>query len=111
MNTFNDSLNPYRENVASVSPVNEETKKCNRCGELLPLTSFNKCKSSKDGYYSICKSCRKIDYMNKGKVSKLSKVYSDVELAKFTPRQLLEELKARGYHGTLKCVTVKEAKI
>lgn len=32
---------------------------------------------------------------------KIHPVYSNPELAKFTPRQLMEELKARGYSGEL----------
>lgn len=32
---------------------------------------------------------------------KIHPVYSNPELAKFTPRQLIEELKARGYSGEL----------
>lgn len=32
---------------------------------------------------------------------KMHPVYSNPELAKFTPRQLMNELKARGYSGEL----------
>lgn len=32
---------------------------------------------------------------------KIHPVYSNPELAKFTPRQLMDELKARGYSGEL----------
>lgn len=33
--------------------------------------------------------------------AKIHPVYSNPELAKFTPRQLMDELKARGYSGEL----------
>ena len=36
-----------------------EEKKCTRCGELLPLSMFNKNKSTKDGHLTICKMCMK----------------------------------------------------
>lgn len=32
---------------------------------------------------------------------KLTKVFTNPDLAKFKPRELIEELKARGYKGTL----------
>lgn len=32
----------------------------------------------------------------------LKKIYSNLELAKFSPRELIAELKARGYTGELK---------
>ena len=34
-------------------------KKCAKCGELKPYTTFNKTKRYKDGYGSWCKSCQK----------------------------------------------------
>ena len=32
----------------------------------------------------------------------MNKVFSNPELARFTPRQLIDDLKARGYSGQLK---------
>lgn len=38
----------------------------------------------------------------------MKKVYNNVELAKFTPKQLMDELRSRGYSGELKYVqTIK----
>lgn len=38
----------------------------------------------------------------------MKKVYSNIELAKFTPKQLMDELRSRGYSGELKYVqTIK----
>lgn len=70
--------------------LSSETKKCKKCGRTLPLVAFKKNCRSKDGYAYICKQC-----------SNTSKVHTLEELAKFTPRQLMDELAARGYHGTL----------
>ena len=39
---------------------------------------------------------------------KFRKVFTNPELAPFTPRQLMDELKARGYSGTLKYVETIE---
>ena len=95
-----------------------QTKKCAKCGRELPTSSFAKRTSSHDGLQEVCREC-KAEYMreymarkkqekNETKVEKIVvkqdtevhtmiKVYSDSELARFTPRQLMAELKARGY--------------
>ena len=36
-----------------------KTKRCSKCGRILPLSEFSKCKSSKDGRFSYCKDCKK----------------------------------------------------
>lgn len=96
-----------------------ETKRCTKCGRILPITEFNKKKHSKDGLQYHCKECqsrlmkeyhkqRRADAViaksikesikeSSTKEQKLSKVYSNADLAQFTPRQLMEELKARGF--------------
>ena len=52
----------------------EKLKKCSKCGRELPVSEF----------------------------WNLKKIYSNPELAKFSPRELIAELKARGYTGELK---------
>lgn len=82
-----------------------KTKKCSKCGRELTLDNFSKCASSSDGLQWQCKEChregvKKAYYKRKEKsfdVTPLGKVYTNVELAKFQPRELLAELKARGY--------------
>lgn len=39
--------------------VEEGFKICSKCGEILPLSEFSKCKSSKDGLQYWCKDCQK----------------------------------------------------
>lgn len=73
------------------------TKKCNRCGRELPIESFHKLAKSPDGHQPYCKDCRSEMASERTKKIRLSKVYSNPELAKFTPRQLMEELKSRGF--------------
>lgn len=68
------------------------TKVCTCCGNELPVTDFNKDGCSKDGYKAVCRAC-------KAKVKD-----GNSELSKFTPRELIEELRIRDYHGTLEYV-------
>jgi len=83
-----------------------ETKKCNKCGRELPLSEFHRKAASPDGYQEACKECKityaKERYSTGG--GKMNKVYSNPELSKFTPRELIQELKSRGYSGELKYV-------
>ena len=75
-----------------------ETKKCACCGQELPTTEFYTSQRNKDGLQSYCKKCAieaNKKYSNKS-------IRGGNELLKdFTPRQLIEELKARGYKGKL----------
>lgn len=68
----------------------KNTKVCKVCGNELPLDCFNRHGRSSDGYASVCKACAK----KQGGTT-------NAELAKFTPRELIAELAARGYHGKL----------
>ena len=80
-----------------------------RCGKEKPIEEFGKYSANKDGHRIYCKECWReivrIQYWNRkakaiDKVEKTDskiKVYSNADLAKFTPRQLMEELKARGF--------------
>lgn len=73
-----------------------ETKKCSICGEVLPLDMFLRRGAGRE---NVC-----ITYKRKqnGKSE---------ALAKFTPRELIEELKARGYKGKLTYTIVKTLNI
>ena len=96
-----------------------ETKRCSKCGRVLPVSDFNKNKKAKDGLQNHCRECHKemmrqyhikrtkkelgISLQDKDshKVAStqknLTKVYAHADLSRFTPRQLMEELKARGF--------------
>lgn len=100
-----------------------ETKVCRKCGRELPVDSFYPNKSLKGGYDNSCKECKN-EYAKewakknreKKKAQKIEnervefekkyKIYTNKELAKFTPRELMLELKARGYVGELPYVEV-----
>ena len=73
-----------------------KTKVCSKCKRELPITEFHRNKATKDGLQSHCKECTKLYDANK-KNKKLLPVFTNPELAKFHPRDLLAELKARGY--------------
>lgn len=95
-----------------------ETKVCTKCGRELPIENFYINKSLKGGHDNTCKECKNAyakEWQKKNREKKKArkieeeriafeskyKIYTDKDLAKFTPRQLILELKARGYVGTL----------
>ena len=71
-------------------------KKCSVCGEVLPIDMFTR---HGRGRENVCITC-------KCKQSGQSEA-----LAQFTPRELIEELKARGYKGKLTYTIVKTLNI
>lgn len=81
-----------------------KTKVCTTCGIEFPITEFYPKRGSSDGYQHQCKECHKESCRRsyaKKKQATLGcyspvKTYNE-ELQKFTPRELLAELKARGY--------------
>ena len=95
-----------------------KTKVCPKCGQELPISEFTRKTSSKDGLQCYCKKCNSkatTEYARKRKERKKArmveeeriefekkyKIYTCKELAPFTPRELMLELKARGYTGDL----------
>lgn len=76
-----------------------ETKVCKVCGQELPLSEFRKSPFTPNGI-ATCNKCvsKKI---KKTKLFKETTGSTNTELAKFTPRELIEELKSRGYKGKL----------
>lgn len=66
--------------------------------------SFGKMLQPKMDCRHYCKECGNVYARNRKKTpgGNLKKIYSNPELAKFSPRELIAELKARGYTGELK---------
>lgn len=103
-----------------------ETKICKKCGQELPLENFSKNAKMKDGLQNHCRACaseysRQIWQKKKAKkkenerieFEKKYKIFTNPILAKFTPRELMLELKARDYEGELLYIEhiVKEHRI
>lgn len=73
-------------------------KRCTKCGKELPETDFYRNAKAPDGLQWYCKSCLN---QTARKIPAKSAGGGNPDLADFTPRQLIEELKARGYKGKL----------
>ena len=99
------------------------TKVCKKCGKELPIENFYTNKSLKGGHDNTCRECKNAyskEWAKKNRekkklqakenerieFEKKYKIYTNPELAKFTPRELMLELKARGYIGELLFVEV-----
>lgn len=122
----NDLINGASNTVVITSACghglkkDEPTKQCKKCGRVLPISAFSKRAASPDGLQFDCRECRSAymsEYYHKkrGDVPAknnpvntnresivvnerhLDKVYSNPALARFTPRELMTELKARGF--------------
>lgn len=76
-----------------------KTKRCPKCGRELPLNEFYLNRAAPDGLQPWCKKCQ-----NERVRTNHNKNHCNPDLAQFTPRQLIEELKNRGYTGELQYV-------
>lgn len=77
-----------------------ETKKCIECGRELPISEFRKNYLSADGHTSVCNGCMSAKRKAK-KSARTAEGGGNPALAEFKPRELIEELRNRGYKGTL----------
>ena len=73
-----------------------ETRKCSVCGEVLPVDMFTR---HGRGGENVCITCKRKQSGKSG------------ALAKFTPRELIDEIKGRGYKGKLTYTVVKTLNI
>lgn len=76
-----------------------ETKVCKVCGKELPLSEFRRSPFTTN-HIATCNKCVS-EKIKKTKLFKETTGSTNSELAKFTPRELIEELKSRGYKGKL----------
>ena len=84
-----------------------ETKKCMKCGSVLPVTEFAEDKRSKDGYRRTCRACLGVhEKRPSGGLGNLitriiAKEGGNPLLKDFKPIELINELRFRGYSGKL----------
>jgi Zn ribbon nucleic-acid-binding protein len=90
------------ETTTMIETANVELRKCIKCGRELPLDQFYKDKRMISGLKSVCKECTN-EYNRIRHVAKREEKES-TPLSKFTPRELIEELRRRGYKGKLQYV-------
>lgn len=74
-------------------------KRCSKCGKELPDSDFYKSSKASDGLQSYCKECA--NQIVRKKTTKSVAGGGNPDLVNFTPRQLIDELRARGYKGKL----------
>lgn len=75
-----------------------ETKKCTICGSELPVSEFAHHPKAADG---LCNACNKCRSKKTRKPRKSTLIVGNPDLASFKPRDLIEELRVRGYKGKL----------
>lgn len=85
-----------QDNTISVITSANVSKTCKCCGKTLPIGAFGRRGS---GYRNVCKDC---EHKEEG----ASERFKDV-----TSRELIEELRKRGYTGNLKLVRIDEVKL
>ena len=87
--------------------MEQETKVCRCCGRELPISNF---KIGRWGVVSVCNECDKQHRAEKRqeRIDKAKQKVEDVRaenrqlcLADFSPRELMAELKRRGYEGKI----------
>lgn len=79
----------------------QATKVCPRCKRELPVSEFYRNKSQSDGLNTYCKECFNKYYLKNRASAVTPPKVGNPELSGFTPRQLIQELRDRGYRGTL----------
>lgn len=88
--------NDYSNEKLAIEETITKKKTCKCCGKTFPLTMFNK---KGPGYRSICISCER------------SESGASDKFKEFTSRELMEELRSRGFKGVLKRIKVEEVNI
>ena len=88
------------------STVMEATKKCKVCGNVLPVSEFAAHWKSKDGYRNACRSCEGTREKKSACAVVSTVVKRSIEggiaaLKGIAAKDLIEELRFRGYKGKL----------
>lgn len=75
------------------------TKVCSKCGKVLPISEFHSDSRTADGLSKVCRNC-KLEEKREARVLQ-KELQQKNPLASFKPRELIEELRRRGYTGKL----------
>lgn len=73
--------------------------RCQQCGELLPLSDYNRNSQRSCGHDVVCKYCRAKATKAKSGSTKTPLHYIDTE--KLSEDMLVNMLREKGFHGTL----------
>lgn len=83
------------------------TKVCRHCGKEKPTSQFHSSNRSADGLQTYCKECKKVLARQRTVMRRVKDATGlNPELADFQPRELIAELRARGFYGELKYINV-----
>lgn len=75
----------------------KETRKCIKCGRILPISKFER--FGNHGWHKKCKDCENETYS------------TDKRFEGISARDLILELRARGYKGKLQKITIEDVVI
>lgn len=100
----------------------EKTKKCSKCGRVLPVSSFYRNRTTKDGYQTYCKDCMKVA-TNAPKNVDTAEETLDILIKRirrnpefslkkyFTPRELINALYDYGYRGEITLLVEQKVRL
>ena len=80
-----------------------KTKVCSHCGRELPLSEFPRNSRCRGGHSGVCKKCKGVQIRDyRRNLAEKARLYDERGgLKDYTPRDLMLELKRRGYEGVL----------
>lgn len=81
------------------------TKVCNKCGQEKPITEFQKSKTCSDGHVGQCNACIN-ERVRARRMKSVTPPDENNPLSAYQPRELIAELRRRGYVGELKYTQV-----
>lgn len=87
-----------------------ELKQCVRCKMEKPTFAFHRSSKNSDGLQSYCKDCQKAAARQR-RLHPKDSLECDPALADFDSGHLIDELRARVYHGQLSFAVTKVHKI
>lgn len=94
-----DTTSSDNTNIMETTATTTTTKHCTKCGRDLPTSSFCRKSNSKDGLQTWCKECQANARLSN--ITSVRIIKQDNPLSAYTPRELMQELYARGYKGSL----------